>query len=59
MPILKVPISPLLLVLKVCNVKSTVDFLQEIMGQECSDVFRFNLGHLLEGQIRMVKVKSA
>ena len=29
------------------------------MGWECSDVFRFDLGPLLQGQMRTPKVKSA
>ena len=33
--------------------------LQEIMGWESSDVFRFDLGSLLQGQTRMPNVKSA
>ena len=29
------------------------------MGWECSDVLRFDLGHLLQGQTRTPKLKSA
>ena len=33
--------------------------LQEIMGWESSDVVRFDLGPLLQGQTRIAKLKSA
>ena len=33
--------------------------LQEIMGWESSDVVRFDLGPLLQGQMRIAKLKSA
>ena len=47
---LKVLISPLLLVLEVCNVKPT-------MGCESFDVIRFDLRPLLQGQTRIDKLK--
>ena len=33
--------------------------LEEIMGRESSDVVRFDLGPLLQGQTRITKLKSA
>ena len=33
--------------------------LEEFMGWESSDVVRFDLGALLQGQIRVAKLKSA
>ena len=45
-PNLKVLITHLLLVLEVCNVKPT----EEIMGWESSEVVRFDLWPLLQGQ---------
>ena len=50
-------ITHLLLVLEVCNVKHTN--LYEIMGCESSDVVRFDLDPILQGQTRITKLKSA
>ena len=36
-----------------------INQLIEIMGWESSGVIRFDLGHLLQGQTRITKVKSA
>ena len=67
-------ITHLLLVLEVCNVKPTYrksfagnlllwsdlkTNLEEIMGWESSDVVRFDLGPLLQGQMNKANVKSA
>ena len=49
------PISLLLLVL---DLACEANFL-EIMGWESSDVVRFDLGPLLQGQPRIAKLKSA
>ena len=49
-------IVPRALVLEVCNVKPTS---RKIMGWESFDVVRFDLGPLLQGQMRTAKLKSA
>ena len=53
---LKVPISPLLLVLEVCSVKPTY---RKSWAANSSDVVRFDLGPLLQGQTTILKLKSA
>ena len=50
------PISPLLLVLQVCNVKPIY---RKSCAAVSSDVVRFDLGPLLQGQTKIAKVKSA
>ena len=55
-PNLKVLITCLLLILEVCNVKPTS---RKSRAGESSDVFRFDLGSLLQGQTRIAKLKSA
>ena len=54
--LLKVPISPLLLVLEVCNVKPTY---RKSCAANLLIVVRFDLGPLLQGQTRIVELKSA
>ena len=49
------PTTRLLLVLEVWDGKPT----QEIMGWESSGVVGFDLGHLVQGQTRIAKLKSA
>ena len=48
-------ITRLLVVLEILNMKPT----EEIMGWESFDVFRFDLGPLLQGQTRIAKLISA
>ena len=49
-------LTRLLLVIEVCNVKPTY---RKTIGWESSDVVKFDLGPLLQGQTRTAKLKRA